>query len=114
MLVGCAFENLLKGVYVRQLTRGQKGAPRLFQWVEGTDLMGALPSAAPIAGEEVGEHTGGVKSECDGLFTNRLLWLDASAGALPLRGSGCRNLAPPERLRISLTAFSNSCRSLFY
>ena len=25
MLVGCAFENLLKGVYVRQLTRGQKG-----------------------------------------------------------------------------------------
>ena len=25
MLVGCAFENLLKGVYVRQLTRGKKG-----------------------------------------------------------------------------------------
>jgi hypothetical protein len=33
------------------------------------------------------------KSECDGLFTNRLLWLSASAGALPLWGSGCRNLA---------------------
>ena len=33
------------------------------------------------------------KSECDGLFTNRLLWLSASAGALSLRGSGCRNLA---------------------
>jgi hypothetical protein len=31
----------------------------------------------------------------DGLFTNRLLWLGASAGALPLRGSGCRNLALP-------------------
>ncbi len=29
----------------------------------------------------------------DGLLTNRLLWLGASAGALPLRGSGCRNLA---------------------
>jgi hypothetical protein len=28
-----------------------------------------------------------------GLLTNRLLWLGASAGALPLRGSGCRNLA---------------------
>ena len=40
----------------------------------------------------------GAKSECDGLFTNRLLWLSASAGALPLRGSGCRNLALPERL----------------
>ena len=33
------------------------------------------------------------KSERDGLFTNRLLWLSASAGALSLRGSGCRNLA---------------------
>jgi hypothetical protein len=33
------------------------------------------------------------KSECDGLFTNRLLWLSASAGALPFWGSGCRNLA---------------------
>jgi hypothetical protein len=29
------------------------------------------------------------------LFTNRLLWLGASAGALSLRGSGCRNLALP-------------------
>jgi hypothetical protein len=37
----------------------------------------------------------GAKSECDGLFTNRLLWLSASAGAVPLRGSGCRNLALP-------------------
>jgi hypothetical protein len=37
----------------------------------------------------------GAKSECDGLFTNRLLWLGASAGAVPLRGSGCRNLALP-------------------
>ena len=27
--------------------------------------------------------------------TNRLLWLGASAGAVPLRGSGCRNLALP-------------------
>jgi hypothetical protein len=26
-------------------------------------------------------------------LTNRLLWLSASAGALSLRGSGCRNLA---------------------
>jgi len=33
------------------------------------------------------------KSERDGLFTNRLLWLSASAGALPFGGSGCRNLA---------------------
>ena len=38
------------------------------------------------------------KSKCDGLFINRLLWLGASAGALSLRGSGCRNLALPERL----------------
>ena len=29
----------------------------------------------------------------DGLFTNRLLWLGASAGAVPLWVSGCRNLA---------------------
>ena len=29
------------------------------------------------------------------MFTNRLLWLDASAGAVPLWGSGCRNLALP-------------------
>jgi len=29
------------------------------------------------------------------LFTNRLLWLGASAGAVALRGSGCRNLALP-------------------
>ena len=29
------------------------------------------------------------------MFTNRLLWLGASAGALSLRGSGCRNLALP-------------------
>jgi hypothetical protein len=35
----------------------------------------------------------GAESECDGLFTNRLLWLGASAGSVPLRGSGCRNLA---------------------
>ena len=40
----------------------------------------------------------GAKSECHGLFTNRLLWLSASAGAVSLRGSGCRNLALPERL----------------
>ena len=36
----------------------------------------------------------GAKSECDGLFIRRGgLWLGASAGAVPLRGSGCRNLA---------------------
>jgi len=40
----------------------------------------------------------GAKSEYDGLFTNRLLWLSASAGAVSLRGSGCRNLALSERL----------------
>jgi hypothetical protein len=28
----------------------------------------------------------GAESECDGLFTNRLLWLSASAGALPPTG----------------------------
>ena len=39
-----------------------------------------------------------LESECDGLFTNRFLWLGASAAALSLRGSGCRNLALPERL----------------
>ncbi len=30
---------------------------------------------------------------CAGLLTNRLLWLSASARAVSLRGSGCRNLA---------------------
>ena len=43
MLVGCAFENLLKGVYVRQLTRGQKGnrilTPELPKALIGHDLM---------------------------------------------------------------------------
>ena len=38
--------------------------------------------------------SGGRLRECDGLFTNRLLWLGASAGALPT-GSGCHNLAMP-------------------
>ena len=38
--------------------------------------------------------TRNLKSECDGLFTNRLLWLSASArSSLPYGGSGCRNLA---------------------
>lgn len=42
----------------------------------------------------------GKVSECGpGLFPNRLLWLGASARAVPLRGSGCRNLA--------LRAFAN-------
>ena len=37
---------------------------------------------------------GGLIAQKDGLFTNRLLiGLSASAGALSLRGSGCRNLA---------------------
>jgi hypothetical protein len=39
------------------------------------------------------------------LFTNRLLWLGASAGAVSLRGSGCRNLA--------LWAFVNKPQPLF-
>jgi hypothetical protein len=43
MLVGCAFENLLKGVYVRQLTRGQKGnrilTPELPKKLIGHDLV---------------------------------------------------------------------------
>jgi transposase len=38
------------------------------------------------------------KVKCDGLFTNRLLWLSASAGAVFPSGSGCRNLALPGRL----------------
>ena len=40
-----------------------------------------------------------------GLFTNRLLWLGASAGAVPLRGSGCRNLALPGIYEQALTPF---------
>ena len=35
----------------------------------------------------------GRQNEHDGLFTNRLLWLGASAAAFFLWGSGCRNLA---------------------
>ena len=31
----------------------------------------------------------------DGLFTNRLLWLSASGGAVFPSSSGCRNLALP-------------------
>jgi hypothetical protein len=42
------------------------------------------------------------------LFTNRLLWLGASAGALPLRGSGCRNLALPGVYQQASTLFLNS------
>jgi hypothetical protein len=37
------------------------------------------------------------------LFTNRLLWLGASAGAVPLWGSGCRNLALPGVYEQALT-----------
>lgn len=43
MLVGCAFENLLKGVYVRQLTRGQRrnliSTPKLPKELNGHNLM---------------------------------------------------------------------------
>jgi len=37
-----------------------------------------------------------------------LLWLGASAGALPLRGSGCRNLALPGVYEQASTLFLNS------
>ena len=36
------------------------------------------------------------------------LWLGASAGALPLRGSGCRNLALPGVYEQASTLFLNS------
>ena len=43
MLVGCAFENLLKGVYVRQFTRGKKGnlipTPKLPKELNGHNLV---------------------------------------------------------------------------
>ena len=42
------------------------------------------------------------------MFTNRLLWLGASAGALALRGSGCRNLALPGVYEQASTLFLNS------
>jgi hypothetical protein len=42
------------------------------------------------------------------LFTNRLLCLGASAGALSLRGSGCRNLALPGVYEQASTLFPAS------
>jgi hypothetical protein len=42
------------------------------------------------------------------VHTNRLLWLGASAGALPLRGSGCRNLALPGVCEQALPTFNNN------
>jgi len=41
--------------------------------------------------------------KCDALFTNRLLWLGRQRRSCLLRGSGCRNLAPPGVYEQALT-----------